>query len=574
MTPPPTADRDDEQPAVTSALEGLRLNELLREVQDRLGEITRAQDRMEGLLDAVVAVASGLELDSTLQRIVQAAVDLVDARYGALGVLDENEGLSEFVHVGVSDAERAQMGSLPRGRGLLGLLIKHPQVIRLSQLNQHPESVGFPPNHPPMHSFLGVPVRVRSEVFGNLYLTEKKGAGEFTADDEVVVQALAAAAGIAVENARLYEQAQRRQQWLEASAEVGAELLSGTSSEETLSVVASHAKRLSSAGCVLILIPDDAHQLTVRAGAGAAGEPLIGETVSVKAHAVSEVFASGSSRVISDASAALGEGVSELAAGFGSALAIPLRTASGIRGVMLAAKAKGVAGFEPDTVPVLTSFADQAAFALEAADGQRARQQLDLMADRDRIAADLHDHVIQRLYASGMTLQSAMSRISDDVVQERVRSVVEQLDLAVREIRTSIFDLHSAAAENGGGLRRRLLDAAAEAAGETGPSPSVRLAGAVDTLVPPEIAVHAEAVVREGVTNAVRHAAASRIVVTAEADAELVISVVDDGRGTPGDVARSGLSGLQGRARKCGGSLTVTSDPGEGTRLTWRAPLR
>ncbi|WP_425393550.1 GAF domain-containing protein [Actinokineospora enzanensis] len=219
----------------TDLISGLRLDELLRELHERLGELLHARDSLQGLLDAVMAVGAGLELDSTLQRIVRAAVGLVDARYGALGVLGDG-GLSRFVHEGIDAETRSHMGRLPEGRGLLGLLIEHPEPIRLLDLTRHPASVGFPRNHSPMGSFLGVPVRVRGEVFGNLYLTEKRG-GPFTADDEAVVQALAAAAGVAIENARLFERSLDRERWLTAAGEVNTQLLAGASQGETLDLI-------------------------------------------------------------------------------------------------------------------------------------------------------------------------------------------------------------------------------------------------------------------------------------------------------------------------------------------------
>jgi signal transduction histidine kinase len=564
------------EPAVAPAaarLGGLRLDELLSEMQDRLTEIVKTRDRLQGLLDAVVAVGSGLELDSTLQRIVQAAVDLVDARYGALGVLGSHEGLSEFVYVGISAGERARMGHLPEGRGLLGLLIKHPQVIRLPELGEDSSSVGFPPNHPPMHSFLGAPVRVRDEVFGNLYLTEKLGAAEFTAEDEVVLQALAAAAGVAVENARLFEQVRMRQRWLEASSEIRAELLAGASTEDALLLVAQRALELSTADCVLMMLSDEDGQdvLTARTGAGERSDPLIGATIAVTDPGIQEVFQLGTAKLIADLAAALDVGGRFDV--FGPALAVPLRTAAGITGVLLAVRDKGAAQFEPEQVPVLASFADQAALALEAAETQRAQRLLDVLADRDRIARDLHDHVIQRLYASGMSLQGTMRLVNRPDARGRIQKVVEQLDETVREIRTSIFDLHTTGDHTRSSLRRRLLDVATEVSADTGPSPSVRMSGAVDTLVPPEIAEHAEAVVREGVSNAIRHASAGSIAVTIEATDYLVIEVVDDGIGIPAGVARSGLSNLEQRAAACNGTVTVAAGPDSGTRLSWRVPL-
>jgi len=217
---------------------GLRLDELLREVQQRLAEVVATRGRMQGLLDAVLAVADGVELDTTLQRIAQAAVNLVDARFGALGVLAPDGSISRFIYVGLDEATRARMGALPEGKGLLGQVILGGQPLRLSDLGEHEASVGFPPHHPPMRTFLGVPVRVRDAVFGNLYLTEKNGGGAFTADDEVVVAALATAAGIAVHNADLFEQGRLRQQWLEASAEIRNELLAGASEEDALGLIA------------------------------------------------------------------------------------------------------------------------------------------------------------------------------------------------------------------------------------------------------------------------------------------------------------------------------------------------
>jgi signal transduction histidine kinase len=420
-------------------------------------------------------------------------------------------------------------------------------------------------------------VRVRNEVFGNLYLSEKQGSAEFTAEDEVVLQALAAAAGVAVENARLFEQARMRQRWLEASSEIRAELLGGASTEDALRVVAQRALELSAAGDVLILLADDDQRatLTAHAVAGQRTQQLIRSAIA--APALEEVFGSGASTLIPDLAAVLGSALGAdfgaQADTFGPALAVPLRSAVGISGVLLAVRDKGAAPFEPEQVPVLASFADQAALALEAAQTQRAQQLLDLLADRDRIARDLHDHVIQRLYAAGMSLQGTLRLVSGHDARGRIQQVVEQLDDTIRDIRTTIFDLHTTGGERPGSLRRRLLDAVAEVSAGAGPSPSVRMSGAVDTLVPAAIAEHAEAVVREGVSNAVRHAHASAITVTAEAGDALIIEVVDNGIGIPEGVARSGLANLEQRAAACSGTFAVAAQSG-GTRLTWRVPLR
>lgn len=559
------------------SLRGLRLDGLLDDLHDRLSEIVKTRDRLQGLLDAVVAVGADLELEGTLKRIVHTAVELVDARYGALGVLspDQHERLSEFVYVGIDEATRANMGDLPEGRGLLGVLIENPHPIRVGDLTEHPASVGFPANHPPMRSFLGAPIRVRDEVFGNLYLTEKRGAVEFTPDDEVVLQGLAAAAGVAVENARLYEQSRMRERWMKASAEVNAHLLGGGSTQDALTLIAERARELSRSDCALIMLADSgvqSDQVVVRAGAGEMGERLVGAGVAVAVPMVESVFRTGHPEVIADLSHQLAE-TGSAAGDFGPAIAVPLTAGNVVSGVLFAMRAKGSVRFVGDEVPMLGSFADQAGFALELAEKHRARRVLDVLADRDRIAGDLHDHVIQRLFATGMSLQGTMHRIVDPEGRSRVGRAVEQLDETVREIRTSIFDLHTAGTDQASSLRRRLLDVVEELSQNSGVYPSVRISGAVDTLVSETVAAHAVAVLREAVSNAIRHARADSITVTVEAGADLIIDVVDDGVGIPPDVARSGLLGIERRAAKCGGTVVAVPGRAGGTRLTWRAPL-
>ncbi len=558
--------------SVGVSLAGLRLDELLSELQDRLAEIGKTRDRLQGLLDAVVAVGAGLELAGTLQRIIETAVELVDARYGALGVLGD-EGLSEFVYVGIDPETRAEMGHLPEGKGLLGHLIEHPVAIRLADLAEHPSSVGFPPNHPPMRSFLGTPVRVRDEVFGNLYLTEKKGGDEFDDDDVVVLEALAAAAGVAVENARLFEQARLRERWQQASGEVNALLLGGGTAEEALHLITGRTRELSGSDSALILLADETgDHLTVAAGAGARGEEIVARRVSATNPAIATVMDDRVPTVYADFAAVLGADT-DMFCEFGPADAVPFVSLGGVTGLLLALRNKGGRQFGSEQLPMLASFAAQAALALELADKQRQQRMLDLLADRDRIAGDLHDHVIQRLFAAGMSLQAIVGRIGDTEARSRVTRVVGELDETMREIRTSIFDLHTAGEQSPTSLRRTMLDLVAEASANSDRSPAVRISGAVDTLVPPPVAEHALAVLREGVSNAVRHAHASDIVVTVEAGEDLVVAVADNGVGMPPDVARSGLLNLERRARECGGGITVADNPGGGTRLVWRVPL-
>lgn len=549
----------------------LALRELLDEVSTRMEALGRTRDRTEGLLDAVLAVASGLDLDATLRRVVEAALDLVDARYGALGVLAaDRRSLARFVHVGVDDELRERIGRLPHGEGLLGLLIEDPRPLRLEELSTHPASVGFPPNHPPMGSFLGVPVRVRGEVFGNLYLTEKRGGG-FTPDDEAVVSALATAAGVAVDNARLYgrtaslmHEAQRRERWLEATGEITTELLRGTDADQALALVAQRAAELTDAECALIVEPVDDGTMTVTASVGREDAFPPGVRLATAGTPLGAVAASRAPR--RETALAFPD------AALGPSLVVPLRAGDDVSGVLVAGRRPGAAEFDAEQLPVVAAFADQAALALALAASRRAERELDVLADRDRIAADLHDHVIQRLFAVGLGLQSAQRRAVRTDVADRIADAVDQLDQVVREIRTSIFDLHADPAGRPG-LGGRIRAAVTELTAHGAVTPEVRVTGPTD-VVDAELADQVEAVVREGVSNAVRHAGARGVTVTVSVGDELVVDVSDDGRGMPEAAALSGLLNLERRARTHGGDLTVAArDPAPGTRLLWRVPL-
>ena len=367
-------------------------------------------DELRQLLGAVMVIGSELELATVLRRIAETATALVGAAYGALGVLDaERVGLSDFIAVGIDPVTRAEIGELPRGHGILGRLITDPRPLRLPDLSLHPDSCGFPPHHPRMTSFLGAPVLIRGEAFGNLYLCDKAGGGVFSDADEELVVTLASAAGIAIDNARL------------------------------------HAR-------------------------------------------VADVM---------------------------------------------------------------------------------------VMEDRDRIARDLHDTVIQRLFAIGLSLESA-ARLSDDPrAAERMQVAVDDLDTTIKEIRTAIFELHSSRSPTAS-TRQSVLDLVAESARHLGFDPTTRFDGPVDTVVVDDVAVHALAVLREALANVTRHARARSVEVRVTADADRVLlEVIDDGVGPPGDpdVAGHGLRNMQDRAAELGGTCELLS--GEvGAVLRWTAPLR
>jgi signal transduction histidine kinase len=557
-----------------SPLSGMRLTELIDEVQDRLTSVARAQARVQNLLDAFLSVSTGLDLPSTLRRIVESACDLVDAQYGALGVLRHGgDGLVAFIHVGVDDETAGRMGHLPEGKGVLGQLISEPYPLRIRDLGTHPSSVGFPPSHPPMKSFLGVPVLVRGEVFGNLYMTEKRH-GDFTAEDEAVLTALAGAAGIAIDNAHLYEESEGRRRWLAAIADVRAALLDAPSAGAALVLIAERLIDLTEAEVTWLLLGPEpgTGAYTVAAQSRRGRRDLTGERTSAASNPVLAAVEAAGRVVILDLSTVEFENRDPVGE-WGPCIAIPLRGTHAENAVVIACRRAGAAPFDESVLPLVTAFADQATASLDMAARQLLSRQLDVYADRDRIARDLHDHVIQRVFASGLALQAVLPRIPDAQVRERLSFVVAQLDETVRDIRTTIFDLHTTDdVEIGDSLRRRLLDIVTATAGDL--QPTVRMSGAIDSLVTGALAADVEAVAREGVSNAARHSGGAHVTVTLDVSDTVVLEVVDDGRGLDLDAARSGLRNLQQRAEQRGGALSVEPLTDGGTRLRWSSPLR
>jgi signal transduction histidine kinase len=572
--PPGEPVRSDRQ--VTAGLSALRLDELLAEVTDRLGQIASRRDQLHGLLDAVVAVGGGLELPDTLRRIVEAATVLVDSRYGALGVIGPDRKLIEFVYTGIDEETRQLIGHLPEGHGILGLLIDDPRPVRLHDLAEHPASYGFPPNHPPMRNFLGVPVRAGDAVFGNLYFTEKRD-GDFTADDEAVVQALAAAAGVAVENARLFEETRRRQRWLEASGEITTSLLSGIDPDDALTQVAARARQLAESDAAMIAIPDPQSPdtaLLVTVAVGTDAEAFRDARLPMEGSVAGRVFQSGIPSTVADldrqsslASRPGGTGR------YGPALFVPLSGGGKALGTLIAVNRVGRAGFDTATVALTGAFAGQAAVALQLAAARQAERQLAVYEDRDRIARDLHDHVIQRLFASGMALEGMTRQVGSPVLQTKLQRTVDDLDQTIREIRSTIFALQGGPEETAG-MHLRLVAVVGDVTADRGISPTLSVSGLVDTLVPDEIANHALAVVREALSNLIRHASARTASVAVSADDTLRIEVTDDGVGMPDGGRRSGLSNLADRATALGGTMRIEPGPdGRGTRLLWEVPL-
>ncbi|GKQ37904.1 GAF domain-containing protein [Streptomyces sp. A012304] len=557
----------------------LRLDELLDELQARIDAARGAQDRVHSLLEAVLSVGRELDLPQVLRRIVEAAVALVDAEYGALGVIGEDRMLSEFHTVGVSEEQRARIGHLPSGHGILGELIRHPQPLRLTEISDHPSSHGFPPHHPPMHSFLGVPIRVRDQVFGNLYLTQKRGAPEFDAEDESVLSTLAVAAGVAVENARLYEETRLRERWLRASSEVTRALLSGSPSADVLQLIIEQARQITSAdiGMIAECVPGEGALRPLHA-TGPDAERRTGVVMSARDGFVAAVLDTAEPVVSADIrhdSRTSGEAPQW--AGLGPVVGVPLGAEAKAIGVLLLGRAAGRTPFTDAEAGPLRGFAGQAALALELAERRRDAEQITLLKDRDRIARDLHDLAIQRLFAAGMTLQSTQRFVEHPEAAERLARTVDDLDETIRIIRSTIFGLRArGGTKEASGLRGRVSEAVSAAATSLGFAPALRVEGLVDTDVPKDVADHALAVLGEALSNAARHAGAHAVDVHLRcADGEFTLAVTDDGRGVPHGGRRGGLDNMEERAVSLGGALTIGERPeGGGTRLVWRVPVR
>ncbi|MCX4673724.1 GAF domain-containing protein [Streptomyces sp. NBC_01381] len=566
-----------EERSGSGQLPRLRLDELLEELQVRIDAVRGTRDRLHSLLEAVLSVGRELDLPQVLRRIVETAVALVDAEYGALGVIGPGDMLDEFLPVGINEELRAQIGDLPSGHGLLGELIRHPEPLRLRELSEHSASSGFPAHHPPMHSFLGVPIRVREKVFGNLYLTERRGGGEFDAEDEEVLSTLAVAAGVAIENARLYEEARLRERWLTASAEFTSSLLSGASESRVLELMVERAREITSAdiGVVDLVVAEEELRGALALGEGS--EAHRGRRIPREGTLAGAALSDGGLVTATDVSCDPRVTFApERWKGLGPAVAVPMGTADGLRGVLVLARRSGRPAFGKAEIAPLPGFAGQAALALELAERRRDAEQMSLLEDRDRIARDLHDLAIQRLFATGMTLQSAQRFVQHPEASERLVRAVDDLDTTIKIIRSTIFGLraHEASAVTVPGLRARTTRTVEEAIASLGFTPALRTEGLIDTDVPAVIADDAVAVLSEALANITRHAQASAAEISLlVGGGQLTLTVTDNGVGIGVSGRRSGLRNIAERAERLGGTLTLSAGPDGGTRLEWQVAL-
>jgi signal transduction histidine kinase len=554
------------------------LDRTLNDLVERAHQVLETQGRLRALLRADQAMLAEPDLPVMLRRIVDAAVELTGAEYGALGVLAPRGGLQEFIYVGMTPKQAEKIGHLPEGHGLLGALIHDPRPIRLKRLADDPRSAGFPVHHPPMEGFLGVPIRVGGEVFGNLYLTSTNAA-TFTADDEELVVSLAATAGLAINNARLYAQTRRRQDWVAATSELIASVAAG-GTPDPLHFVAHRLASLAEAEQHYVL-----HRARPTSGRSAREtwsvtklkdddeSSSIGFTSLGLSQLELDNAAESRGSMLLSATVTTSESPRDPSTGIGSMVAVPIRGPSDVDTLIILARPGVSAAFGPYDLDLIDIVARQSSLALQLAAARADRQRIELLDDRARIARDLHDLVIQQIYAAGLELQTVMGMVKNPTVVDRVSRAVDALDASITQIRNVVFALSTSPDEGNAPLRYRLFDLAAEYADALTRTPSISFVGPVDILVKDELANDVVAVARETLANIAKHARAKTAVLTVSVVGDdVVVDVQDDGVGIGDSTRRSGLANLEKRALDRGGRFDLDSDSHR-TRVHWAARL-
>ncbi|MGZ5371313.1 sensor histidine kinase [Aeromicrobium sp.] len=554
--------------------EGRRLefDLLLGQLFERAHEVMETQERLGNLIRATNSVVSDLDLPTVLTRIAESAKQLVGARYAAMGVIGADGHLEQFIHVGMDDSIVEQIDHLPEGKGLLGALIQDPQPVRLRTISSDQRSSGFPTNHPPMKSFLGVPIRVRDEVYGNLYLTDHVN-GEFSADDEELAQALAASAGIAIANARLFEESRYRERWSTALADTNRYMLADEE-EDGLQFLIERVLELADADIVCVLhVVHDGDDLVVDRAVGQSADVLLERTFPLEGTVCQEVLSAGHARMVNSGHEYPSHGFLHLA-GVKEALLVPFDVSALERGVLAVARSSGRSGFQRRDLDMTASFADQVTLAVQRTRSRENSQWMEILEDRSRIARDLHDHVIQRLFAAGLSLQAIASGLGPGEPAQRITAQIVDIDETIAQIRQSIFALKTDGRNPASGLRARIREVVDRVADQLPISPKLRFLGPVDLMSDREVTDDAAAVVTEALANVVRHAQASSVAVTiSAANSELSIDVVDDGKGPGQHPQLSGIANLRHRAQQRGGDMTVQNGKPGGTHLTWSIPF-
>lgn len=561
----------------SSAFAGLGQRGLVSRMHEQLDELLAARDQMEQLLRVIVELGSDLDLDATLHRIIGAARELTSAPYGALAVRDPEGDLLRFVHEGIDVATARLIGHLPVGKGLLSLSLLDTPALRMDDLTTHPSAVGFPEHHPAMRAFLAVPITIRGIVFGNLYLTHDEPGRAFSESDEVAARALAFAAAVAIDNAQLFERERTSVKWMEASREITTALLSSAEPHQRpLELVAERLCNLTDAEQAIVLLPadpdlpdDEIDALVVSAAVGAYAAEVIGRRVPVDSSTSGAVFRSGTP-VITESLRYPIQAFTDV--GQRPAIVMPLRAHDQVVGVIAIARGADQPPFDKSYLDLVSDFASHAAMALVLASARSDARRLTILAERERIAHDLHDHVIQRLFAAGMDLQGTLARARSPEVADRLNRTLDDLQTIIEEIRTTIFQLKSPLGENGD-FRQRIQRVVADLTENRDIVTTMRMHGPM-TTVGGELAEQAEAVTAEAISNVLRHSGASRLTIEVSVSDMFVLDIIDNGCGIPvGNSRSSGLANMKYRAEQLGGACEITNPPEGGTRVHWVAPL-
>jgi signal transduction histidine kinase len=542
------------------------------------------EDRLRALLDATVALTSELSLDALLQKLADSAAALTGARYSALGVLDETgTALERFVTSGIDAETQAAIGPLPRGRGILGVLIREARPLRLSDLSRDPRSVGFPPNHPPMSSFLGVPILLRGVAYGNLYLTEKDGGVDFTEEDQEVVTMLAAQAAVAIENARLYESATRWSRQLESLHEVVRSMVEETDLEDLLELVCARLRELIGARLALIALPGDGGELRIAAvdGEGDAAEGLLGHELARGRSKLGGVLdRRQSARVDSILDDPEVDQEEARVMGIRTGIYVPLVARGRAIGIVAVHDKLGPEPrFSDADLRLAEIFAARASVAVDlservARDTVRrviSAQEL----ERQRLARELHDETGQALTSILLGLK-AIRAADTDAGAERAETDVRDLVVqALQDVRSLAVELRPTALDDFG-----LVPALERLAGTFEERSGIRTAvesSLSDERLPPEAETALYRVVQEALTNVVKHAGAETVsIVVARRGPGVSAVIEDDGRGFDAAEVRDdalGIVGMRERLALLGGTLAVESTPGIGTSLVAYVPL-
>jgi signal transduction histidine kinase len=555
-----------ERDAEESAFTGLGRRDLVRRMHEQLDELLAARDQMEQLLRVIVDIGSNLEnLDVTLHGIVKAAMELAGARYGALGVYGSDGKLQSVVQEGIDTDAAKRLGGLP---------VTEP--LRVNDLSAYLQDSDLAAGDTAIRAFLGIPISVRGAVFGNLYLGDDRPARVFSDADEVAARAFASAAAVAIDNARLFERQRTSAKWMKASREITAELLSAGPAKRPLQLIVDRALELTDAEQAILLVPteadlpvDEVDTLVVGATAGRYTAQVIGQRIPVEGSTTGGVIRSGTPLITNSFRYAI-EGFTDV--GVRSAIVMPLRADDSVVGAIAVARSEHQPPFGDDYLELVSDFAQHAAIALALATGREHARELAILADRERIAHDLHDHVIQKLFAAGLDLQSTIARARSPEIADRLTSTLDDLQSTIDDIRATIFKLQNPITE-AEDFRHRIQNRIAELTEDRDIATTLDISGALSAVFG-ELADHAEAVITEAVSNAIRHSGASHLTVRICADDRLVIEVIDDGCGIPQhNQRRSGLANMQRRAAQVGGDCAITAAPEGGTRVYWTAPL-